>query len=687
MSARQASAANNLPFGPPLAQGRAPGSTRSFITLLAVAGMAGSLFGSSAFAQTGKTTEKPAEKAAEKPGENQPGRIQTLMVAERADLSKLLVDPRDQRLSKALGMLPARIAELPAETPNFPPEAVAAIKTALGTFARPGRFGVTVNAGDPSNGLFGYGVVISAVAADQKDAESLHASIHDLLKNAHLPPAPAGPKRFESMDDTIVGPAGRLSFGPRHTASGWRYEVILGTMDDPDQAWLNLPKPTIEGLAPVLVGNFDFSGLTPAVNMLAAFAGPQNPEMKRAIGEAGKAGFYGPNAMKADFEYGYTATESRGRVTIDGAGKFKDKLNLSTTALTAEEFAAVPADATMASVSKGDLAMFDSLITQMTERNPEAANGLKQFKDATGVDLQTDVIKTLGGTFVYYLSDSTGGGTIGSAVAMISFKDRAKFLEAHAKLLKFANNALQQAPDVGKYIRVQPWVEDGIELLSLRASGLPIPLELSYVATEKWLIAGLTPQATIAAAKQAMGKGDKGLASNAMFTLQTKGKSLISATFIDSARFAHAGYPIISMIGSAISSGVRSPAFATGPARDAGMIVPTYADLTRELRPSVMISYWKGDSYVIDGYGDRSVIASAAGASGLFVQFAPIIGLGIAGAAGQNKQHDLQGMAPAWDHMPIADAAGWMMREPLTAPMALLAGSGMLEQEFTLDQR
>ncbi len=649
-------------------------------------GVAVSLFSHGGAAQTGaKPAGKEAEKPADKQAEAQPGKIQTLMVAERSDLSKLLVDPRDQRLSKALGMLPARISELPGEAPNFPPDAVSAIKTALSTFARPGRFGVTVNAGDPSNGLFGYGVVISAVAADQKDAESLHASILDMLKNAHLPPAPAGPKRFESMDDTIVGPAGRLSYGL--FADGWRYEVILGTMDDPDQAWINLPKATIDGLSPVLVGNFDFSGLTPAVNMLAAFAGPQNPEMKRAISEAGKAGFYGPNAMKADFEYGYTATESRGRVTIDGAGKFKDKLNLSTTALTPEEFSAVPADATMASVSKGDLAMFDSLITQMTERNPEAANGLKQFKDATGVDLQTDIIKTLGGTFAYYLSDSTGGGTIGSAVAMISFKDRAKFLEAHAKLLEFANNALQQAPDIGKYVRVQPWVEDGIELLSLRASGLPIPLELTYVATEKWLIAGLTPQATIAAAKQAMGKGDKGLASNAMFALQTKGKSLISATFMDSARFAHAGYPIISMIGSAISSGVRSPAFAAGPARDPGMIVPTYADLTRELRPSVMISYWKGDSYVIDGYGDRSVIASAAGASGLFVQFAPIIGLGIAGAAGQTRQNDLQGMAPAWEHMPVADAAGWMMREPLTAPMALLAGSGMLEQGFSFDQR
>jgi len=659
-----------------------------FKNLLSVAGFAVSLFGATALAQTGtKPAEKPAEKQADKQAEAQPGKVQTLMVAERSDLSKLLVDPRDMRLAKSLGMLPARLAELPAESPNFPPQAAAAIKTALSAFARPGRFGVTVNAGDPSNGLFGYGVVISAVAADQKDAESLHASIRDMLKDAPVPPAPAGPKRFESMDDTIVGPAGRLSYGPRHTVDGWRYEVILGTLDDPDQAWLNLPKPTIEGLSPVLVGNFDFSGLTPAVNMVAAFAGPQNPEIKRAISEAGKAGFYGPNAMKANFEYGYTATESRARITIDGAVKFKDKLNLSTTALTSEEFSAVPADATMASVSKGDLAMFDTLITQMTERNPETANGLKQFKDATGVDLQNDVIKTLGGTFAYYLSDATGGGTIGSAVAMISYKDRAKFLEAHAKLLKFANNALQQAPDIGKYIRVQPWVEDGIELLSLRASGLPLPLELTYVATEKWLIAGLTPQATIAAVKQAMGKGDKGLTSNAMFALQTKGKSLISATFMDSARFAHAGYPIISMIGSAISSGVRSPAFTAGPARDAGMVVPTFADLTRELRPSAMISYWKGDSYVIDGYGDRSVIASAAGASGLFAQFAPIIALPLAGAAAQKQGRDLQGMAPAWDHIPIADAAGWMMREPLTAPMALLAGSRMLEHAFTLDQR
>lgn len=671
---------------PDLAPARRNVARFNLRTTLAVAGLASSMLGIPALAQPdGKPAEKQAAPA-------QPAKTQTLLVLERSSLSAFLVDPRDQRLNKALGMLPSRISELPGEAPNFPAEAALAMKTALSTIQRPSRIGVTVNAGDPSNGLFGYGVVYSAVAADQKDAESLHASIRNMLKDAPIPPAPAGPKRFESMDDTIVGPAGRLSYGPRHTAKGWRYEVILGTMDNPDDAWVNLPKPTIDGLAPVVVGNFDFAGLTPAVNMFAAFAGPQNPEAKRAISEAGKAGLYGANAMKADFEYGYTATESRARVSINGAGRFKDKLNLSATPITDAEFAAIPADATMASVGKGDLSMFDSLITQMNERNPQASEGLQKFKEATGVDLQTDVIQTLGGTFAYYLSDATGGGTIGSAVALVSFKDRAKFLEAHAKLLKFANNALQQAPDIGKYIRVQPWVEDGIELLSLRASGLPIPLELTYVATEKWLIAGLTPQATIAAAKQAMGKGDKGLASNPAFALQTKGKSLISATFMDSARFAHAGYPIISMIGSAISSGVRSPAFATGPARDAGMIVPAYADLTREIRPSIIISYWKGDSYMIDSYGDRSVLASAAGATGLFVQFAPVIAIPAAAAFGVNNQHnfpenDERGMAPAWNQIPLADAAGWMLREPLTGPVALLAGAGVLGHGFTPDHR
>lgn len=77
-------------------------------------------------------------------------------------------------------------------------------------------------------------------------------------------------------------------------------------------------------------------------------------------------------------------------------------------------------------------------------------------------------------------------------------------------MVAFANAALVQNNEVGRYLRVRSWKEQGVELMSLRFHGLPIPLELTYAATESWFIVGVTPQATLAAALQAAGKGDAG---------------------------------------------------------------------------------------------------------------------------------------------------------------------------------
>lgn len=616
-------------------------ATRSALALVAFVGV---LVSASAWGQ-------PAGKAADQPAT----KIQTLLVAERADLSQILVDPRDQKLREALAMIPARINELPGEVPGFDPKAAVAITTILATFGRPGRLGITVNAGNPADGMFGYGLVISAFAKDQKDAEALHTQVKSLLEGANLPPAPTGPKRFESMDDVqLPGGMGRLSFGPRKSTEGWRYEVVIGTLDNPDPAWSNLPKPSIEGVTPFARGTFDFAGLTPAATMMATFAGNQNPQLQQMIREMGKSGFYGDKAMKVHFEYGYTPTESRGRVSVEGAGMYKDRLYLSSEPLLPADFAAVPADATMATVSRGDLTFLDALIDSAASNGAPVEQMLAQVKEQTGVDLREDVIRALGGTTAYYLSDSTGGGGIGSLVAMMTYKDRARFIAAQEKLRDFANSMLGQVPNVGKYITLTPWKEEGFDLMSLRFSGLPVPLEITCATTEKWLIGGLTPQAVVAAARQVSGKGDKGLLENPKFASIAKGKPVVGASFVDGPRMMKTGYPIISMLGSAIANGVRSPSSsAVGRGREVGMIVPTFNDLAKEARSSVMLNYWNGDNYVIDSYGDRSVLVSGAAGVGVVMNVLPAFALPAAAIAGimeQQKQKRMK-QQPQQDQM------------------------------------
>ncbi len=624
-------------------------------------------------------------------------RLQTLLVLEKADLAECLNDPRDAGLKRAMSMIPARLRELPDET-GAEREPVEAVAMLLGAISRPGRLAITAStaehpAGNPADGMFGYGMAFSSSMPDQQSAEQYHARIKGMLAQADLPPPPAGPKRFETMDDLIAGPLGRLSYGPRNTAEGWRYEVVLGTLDNPDLAWKNLRKPMVKEMKPLVRGVVDLSALTPAVNLFASLAGPQNPQVSQMVREAGAAGLYGPDAMKVAFEMGSTPTESRGRAVVEGAGRYREQLGMAMGELEPSDFAAVPADAVMASISKGDLAMFDRMIDKAAEQGAPVQEHLDEFERRTGVDLRADVLATLGGTFIYYMSDATGGGNAGSMVGMVSFKDRAKFMAAHEKLVAFANGMLENAPEVGRYARLSAWSESGVDLMSLRFSGLPMPLEITYAATERWLIAGVTPQATIAAAHQVAGKGDKGLTSNESVSSLARARKVTSFSFIDTARMMRTGYPILSMVGSAVASGVRSPAFAGGAARDPGMIVPTYRELARDARPSVAVSYWEGDNYIVDSHGDRSALVSIAGGLGTVVHLVPAIAVPAAaiGAAVEQQQqrlHDDDGMhgdeedlsarfgdvlVPLWS---TPEMIGWAARSHPSVAAAAVYASG-----------
>ena len=223
-------------------------------------------------------------------------------------------------------------------------------------------------------------------------------------------------------------------------------------------------------------------------------------------------------------------------------------------------------------------------------------------------------------------------------VAMLNFKDRAKFVAAHAKLVEFANAALAQNHEIGKYARVRSWKEQGVELMSLRFHGLPIPLELTYAATESWFIVGVTPQATLAAALQAAGKGDAGLAGvPAVASLRKKHNGVTSLTFIDTSRMLRAGYPLVSMLGSGVSNAMSTPPMH-GEGRNVGMLVPTYRELASGVVASIQVGYWDGQNYLVDTHADRSMLVNAGGAMGAIMQLSPIIAAGAIGAAGGHRE-------------------------------------------------
>ncbi len=563
------------------------------------------------------------------------------MVFEHWGMPNLAGDPRDANLKKAIEMLPARLAELREEVPDMPGEVVTLLDMIPRMLARPMKMAIAYTPGEPTGGLFNYGIVVSIEAADEAEAKKNHERIKNLLKNTQAPTSVS--KRLDGFTEIEMGPPGNLAYGVRKSGNVWRNEVVYGTVGDLD---LVLASPALlnKDAKPLMSASFDMTALTPAEKMILTVVPNDQPQVREIAVQLRKNGLIGNEAMKANLEIGVVGDEMITTTRIERAGKFKAALHMASTPLTEADFRAVPADASMATIGSGDLGYFREAIDQATKASPEVGELLENFKAQTGVDLRTDVIDSVGGAFAFYMSDSTGGGGLGSAVMLIGLRDRERFMKAHAKLVGKARELIEQnMPDMpGQYVKLDTWKEGTTDMNALRMRGLPMPLELCYAATSKYLILGMTPQAVTAAVRQAEGKGDGGILTNPRVAAVAKAKqgNLISLGFSDTPRMVREGYTLLAMLGNGIANGVRSP---TDYAREPGLVVPPPHDLLKTAKASVSMSYWDGETLVMESKADRSLLVNAGGTIGTVVQFAPIIA-GFGGAVAYASQEFPGGM-------------------------------------------
>jgi len=599
------------------------------------------------------------EKAVDAPAPLNP--VQTLIAWERASLESFLADPRDAKLLAALKLFPQRITELPEEvTGPLDANTAKVINLALKAISHPSRLAVFYDPQSNSGGAFGYGIAASTVFSNAEDSAEL-SEVVETVVTAEGQGLPKASKTYAGMRMTSV-PGGKLSFG--RFQKGNTYDVFFGTLaEDPWKSVGTLPALTVDGLTPLVHGSFDFKALTPLANLMqmgisqASNAnGARPPDLLK---EFTSMNLVGENAINGSFEIGHTKDGLRGRVRVKNVKQTLSGVGFGSSRLTAKDINIIPSDATSAAIA---VVTTDALVRIVSEISNQAkavsemnadvpADPFGQFTQITGVDLQKDVLATLGGVGGMYASESTGGGGFSSYVAFIELRDRATFLSSHTKLVKTAAQFLQgQATDVAKYIRLRAWKLDGVELFTLTPAGLPVPFEFTYSVGERFLIAGLTPQAVIAAAKQATGKGDKGLLSRSdLRLLDPANQELLSISFSDTLRRARKGYGLISLVGSAISNAVRAPMdrtgedLATAEPREPGLIVPLYNDLMKGVRPSISVSYRQGDDLIMDSVQDGSVLVGAAAFAGTVYDFAPSIGMAAAGAANQVQQRGLMG--------------------------------------------
>ncbi|HYE02809.1 MAG TPA: hypothetical protein VD963_06205 [Phycisphaerales bacterium] len=582
-------------------------------------------------APIGLAQESRAPAAEPPPGEVG---MRSVLVLEKGPLEAMFVDEKDARLKAAILMLRERLAELPGEIPDMEPEAVPFLNLVADFVYRPMRLAVTYNPADQTPGGFGIGAIVSLRTERAEEAGELHRVINAMLTAQNVPFRAEPSTSFAGMSELML-PVGVVRFGPRQGADGPRFEVHAGSVADPELPFRALPAGA--GFEPVLRGRLDVAPLTPLVNMLKMFAA-QEPEAAQAIAEVEKRGFIGPNAVKYSFSTGYTADASVTRWVAEGARRFVESGMVSPVGLEAWELAVVPADAVAATVGKWNHGAILKMVREGVAQQPEAQEHLAEFRAHTGVDLVEDLLGSFGGASALYMSDATGGGlTLGSVALAASVADRARLEAALTKLAGLANQ--HAAVEAHGYVRVRTWTHGGSTLHSLTFPGVPIPLEVTIGLTDRWLVAGLSPQAAVAAALQASGKGGNGFAGGpAVKAMLPAGRAAVAVSFIDIPRTMGRGYPFVAAAGSMVANAARS---AKGAEREPGMVVPLFSELRQGAKPRVAVSYWEGDNLVYETRGNRSQLVEAAGVAGAAAPVFPVIAALVAGAAGAARAQAL----------------------------------------------
>lgn len=252
-------------------------------------------------------------------------------------------------------------------------------------------------------------------------------------------------------------------------------------------------------------------------------------------------------------------------------------------------------------------------------------------------------------------------------------------LSALNKLAATANTMADHLPMGPGYIRIASWKDGETDLMTLRFPGLPVPLELSMGVTSQWLIMSPTPQGTLAATRQASGKGDSGLMSNPVFkSAFPSDKQVMSIAFSDTAQHLRGGYTLLTMVGSAVSNAMRSP---TDPTRDPGLTVPAFNDLRKGVKPRMSYTYWRGDDKVTEVHSDRSALVAGCGVISTLATVVPLVAIpatfGILQEQGRVGMENIAGPALA---------RVWMRAMPMQGLSAAELITTLLPAELALNQ-
>ncbi len=344
----------------------------------------------------------------------------TVLMAEHADLDKVLIDPRDQGVRKALRLVPARLNELPLEIGDAPqavPELVNLISKML---FRHGRIAIQWDqkVQGPENPT-GLGVQVSMDTTDDADAKGLEQEVKDLLGNLPEEPPPIqtlkdGP--FAGMS-ALESPGGLVRWGLRKGEAGTRWELNFGSPAPMEKVFTPMTpiKTAINGPAtPFMRFAFDAAPLTPLIKMVEQNFG-QNADAARGMEMLKQSGVGGEFPIRVDFALAHTERGTVSYTVTKNAGKLANAAGMKEP-LSDADLAIVPSDAYAAMVTKVSIKPIVDQLNALVAENAEVSEQFAKIKKEIGVDPINDVLGSLGSVFAVYRAESTGGPSLGGGV-------------------------------------------------------------------------------------------------------------------------------------------------------------------------------------------------------------------------------------------------------------------------------
>ncbi|TVQ53714.1 MAG: hypothetical protein EA377_07445 [Phycisphaerales bacterium] len=531
------------------------------------------------------------------------------LVLHTAGVHQLLADPRDSGLREALKHINPRLMELPMELDGMDIPMPMVI-LALETLQSP----MTLRLGIDEAALDSDEMPITAQLIIHDDARgTLRERSRELIGMMQMfapqpiepDPAFAGMMRMETPD-------GDVHFGLWERDDEPLCFVVSFNRDDPAPA-VDLPATELPAdIQPVGIAHLDMPQFEPLMDMLFMLAGPDAFMSRRQLEEAG---MIGPDAMilTAAVGHGEDRAHIAGRLRRM-AGLHRQQGMMPQRMLARDDLRLVPADATIASISRGNIAAAGADLKKFIEQIEVAADEtfVSDFLAQAKIDLEDDLLAHLGELTAFYMADRTGGGGLLSAVMLIETTAGEALGDSLLRMEQTINEIVRE--ETSGYVRFDRDQTDGMTLTTLRFAGLPVPFELCYTITDGVLVMGATPSAVREAVAQRREPGPSLLDLPGFRDMGgERAIGALGVNFIDMPRKAANGYGSTSFMMAAVRNSLHSP-------RDIDRRVPplmlSYAQLLDGAQPMVLITRVDGDDYQFDGQFDQSMMANTTAAIG-----------------------------------------------------------------------